>query len=101
MATSSKGKAIIAGASTGIGAVYADRLPKRGYDLVLVARNERQLQDLAARLTGETGRKVEVLRADLSKDADLKTVEAKVASDPDQHSGEQCRHRRQHQAGGL
>ena len=82
MATTTKGKALVTGASTGIGAVYADRLAKRGYDLVLVARNGKQLQDLAARLNGETGRAVEVLQADLTKDADLQKVEQKVASDP-------------------
>lgn len=83
MADSSKGKALITGASTGIGAVYADRLAKRGYDLVIVARNEKQLKELAARLKAETGRNVEVLPADLTKDGDLKHVEQKLATDPD------------------
>lgn len=83
MVAISKGKALVTGASTGIGAVYADRLAKRGYDLIVVARNEKQLEELAARLRGETGRNVEVLQADLTEDGDLKRVEAKLASDPD------------------
>ena len=58
---SSKGVAVVTGASTGIGAVYADRLAKRGYDLVLVDRNEARLRALAERLTRETGRSVEPL----------------------------------------
>jgi short-subunit dehydrogenase len=82
MATNSKGKALVTGASTGIGAVYADRLAKRGYDLVVVARNVKQLQALANRLTAETGRKVEVLQADLTSDADVAKVEQKLATDP-------------------
>jgi short-subunit dehydrogenase len=81
MTTNSKGKALVTGASTGIGAVYADRLAKRGYDLIVVARNGRQLQELADRITKETGRKVEVLPADLTNDVDLRKVEQKVASD--------------------
>jgi len=42
----------------GIGAVYADRLAKRGYDLILVARNEARQKTLSAGLTRETGRSV-------------------------------------------
>jgi short-subunit dehydrogenase len=56
----SKGIALIAGASTSIGAVYADRLAKRGYDLILVARNETGLRALCARLVRDTGARVEV-----------------------------------------
>jgi short-subunit dehydrogenase len=73
---SSKGTALITGASTGIGAVYADRLAKRGYDLILVARNEPRLNTLSARLTKETGRSVTPQRADLNDKADLAKVES-------------------------
>ena len=67
MATTSKGKALVTGASTGIGAVYADRLAKRGYDLVVVARNGKQLQALAdAPHAPRPGATVEVLQADLT-----------------------------------
>ena len=73
--TQSKGTALITGASTGIGAIYADRLAKRGHDLILVARNRQRLASLARRLTSETGRKVETVEADLTSPADLRRVE--------------------------
>ncbi|MGJ7609403.1 MULTISPECIES: SDR family NAD(P)-dependent oxidoreductase [unclassified Variovorax] len=76
MTATTKGTALITGASSGIGAVYADRLARRGYDLVLVARNRARLAALADRLAGETGRKVEVLPADLTDKSDIARVEA-------------------------
>jgi short-subunit dehydrogenase len=75
-AANTRGTALITGASSGIGAVYADRLARRGHDLILVARNRERLQALAERLTRETGRKVETLVADLSDKAGLARVEA-------------------------
>ncbi|HVJ41622.1 MAG TPA: SDR family oxidoreductase [Dongiaceae bacterium] len=75
------GTALITGASTGIGAVYADRLAKRGHDLVLVARDKQRLENLATRLRAETGRKVEVLVADLTNAANLRAVEERVRHD--------------------
>src|SRR5260370_41509166 len=54
-ATKTTGTAVITGASSGIGAVYADRLAKRGYDLILVARNRGRLAMLARRLGSEHG----------------------------------------------
>jgi hypothetical protein len=76
------GVALITGWSSGIGAVYADRVAKRGYDLILVARNEAQLKSLSARLTSETGRSVKVLRADLGNKAALAEIEATLRDDP-------------------
>jgi len=75
------GTAVITGASTGIGAIYADRLAQRGYDLVLVARNAERLDDLAGRLKTTYGRTVRTLAADLTRDADLVRVEELLRSD--------------------
>jgi short-subunit dehydrogenase len=76
------GTALVTGASAGIGAVYADRLARRGYDLILVARNKELLDAAAARLTRETGRFVKALRADLADRGDLAKVEAVLRTDP-------------------
>ena len=78
----SKGVALITGASTGIGAVYGDRLARRGYDLILVARNRPRLDSLARRLAAETGRSIEVEVADLDAAADLARVEQTLRADP-------------------
>lgn len=75
------GTALITGASSGIGAVYADRLAKRGFDLLLVARDQARLETLAARLRAETGVNVEVLKADLTQRAELSVVENRLRSD--------------------
>src|SRR5213080_4538360 len=73
--TQAKGTALITGASSGIGAAYADRLAKRGHDLILVARNKVRLASLARRIANDTGRKIETVEADLTVPADLKRVE--------------------------
>lgn len=75
------GTAVVTGASSGIGAIYADRLARRGYDLVLVARNRDKLDALARRISDETGRAVEVFPADLNDRASLASVEAKLRED--------------------
>ena len=73
--------ALVTGASSGIGAVYADRLARRGHDLVLVARDSAKLEALAARLKRETGVAAEVLAADLTDGADRGKVEARLKED--------------------
>jgi short-subunit dehydrogenase len=78
---SNKGIALITGASTGIGAVYADRLAKRGYDLILVARSKDKLDEVANQIKSSTGRNTEVVQADLSVPADVKRVAEHLATD--------------------
>ena len=80
MSTTTKGTALITGASAGIGAIYADRLAKRGYDLILVARDKSRLAGLAQRLRIATGRSVETVAADLNDKTDLAKVEAILRS---------------------
>jgi short-subunit dehydrogenase len=80
-ASNAHGTALITGASSGIGAVYADRLAKRGYDLILVARNRERLDALAKRLNDETGRTIRVVAADLSDKADLGRIETLLRTD--------------------
>jgi short-subunit dehydrogenase len=76
-----RGAALITGASAGIGAVYADRLARRGYDLILVARNKDRLDALANDISNRTGRSVETIAADLTDKADLARVEEVLRTD--------------------
>jgi short-subunit dehydrogenase len=77
-----RGAALVTGASAGIGATYADRLAKRGHDLILVARDATRLEAAAVKLRAETGVAVEVFRADLTDKADLARLEERLATDP-------------------
>ncbi|MEX3858210.1 short-subunit dehydrogenase [Paraburkholderia youngii] len=72
---------LVTGASSGIGAIYAERFAGRGHDLVLVAREKARLDALAARLREESGVAVQVLQADLTQPADLATVETRLRDD--------------------
>lgn len=78
---SALGTALITGASSGIGATYAERLARRGHDLLLVARDAQRLQTLAKRLGAEYGVAVEVMRADLTLKADVLKVEKRLRED--------------------
>lgn len=70
-----RGIALVTGASSGLGEIYADRLAKLGYDLILVARRRDRLETVARRLENETGRTIKIIVADLSKKSDLIRVE--------------------------
>jgi short-subunit dehydrogenase len=83
MSTSREGFAVVTGASAGIGAIYADRLARRGYDLILVARSQRKLDEVAKRVAGATGRAVKAVAADLNDKAELARVETLLSTDPD------------------
>ena len=72
---------LVTGASTGIGAVYAERFAQRGHDLVLVARDQARLDALAARLRSEHGVAVDVIAADLTQPGDLTSVESRLRDD--------------------
>lgn len=75
------GTALITGASTGLGAVYADRLASRGHDLILVARNAAQLAERALKLRADHGVAVDVIAADLTRSDDVARIEQKLADD--------------------
>jgi short-subunit dehydrogenase len=75
----SQGTALITGASSGIGSIYADRLALRGYDLILAGRDAARLESLAAKLRG--GRTVDIVAGDLGKKADVKEIERRLLTD--------------------
>jgi short-subunit dehydrogenase len=75
----SKGTLLATGASSGIGAICADRLAHRGHDLVLVARNQQRLDALAESLTSDTGNCVEAVVAGLNNEKDLGRVEGRAS----------------------
>ncbi|ARU04600.1 SDR family oxidoreductase [Comamonas serinivorans] len=72
---------LVTGASSGIGATYADRFARRGHNLVLVARNAARLEALASRLTQDTGVTIDILQGDLTRPDDLEAVEARLRED--------------------
>jgi len=78
---STKPAVLVTGASTGIGAVYADRFARRGHDLVLVARDVARMQSRAERLRKETSVSIDVVPADLTDPQDLARIEQRLRED--------------------
>lgn len=72
---------LVTGASSGIGATYAERFARRGHDLVLVARDRARMEALAARLRQETGVAIDIIQADLTRLHELAAVEARLRDD--------------------
>jgi short-subunit dehydrogenase len=76
-----RGLAVVTGASSGIGAVYAERLAARGHPLLLVARRRDRLASTKDRLSSNYRVEVAVLVADLERPSDVSDLEARVAAD--------------------
>lgn len=81
MSDSVKGTAVVTGASTGMGALYAARLARMGYDLIIVARNHNRLNQMASHITADSERNVEVVAADLNDPQQLAALEEKLRND--------------------
>lgn len=79
--TNEMGTAVITGASSGFGAVFADRLARKGYDLILVARRGDRLESLAQQLRTQYGVTVKNIVADLTAVSDLEKVAGEIAGD--------------------
>ncbi|WP_291053823.1 SDR family NAD(P)-dependent oxidoreductase [Herbiconiux sp.] len=75
--------ALVTGGTSGIGAAFARALSLRGYDLVLVARDESRLRSMADELEREGATRVEIISADLSVRADVDRVAARLESADD------------------
>jgi len=72
------GKALITGASAGLGLCFANKLAEYGFDLVLIARRKERLQDISTRLESEHSIRCEIFPADLALDKDIEKVANRI-----------------------
>src|SRR5438046_6399998 len=79
--TKNLGTAVITGASAGLGRVFADRLARRGYNLLLIARRGDLLEEVAKNLSSSYGATVTTWAADLSKPSELQATADKISAD--------------------
>ena len=75
------GTALVTGASSGIGKIYAERLAARGFDLILVARRQERLQTIARELRERFSVDADVLVADLADPDGLSLVATRLSAD--------------------
>ena len=78
----SRGLAVVTGATAGIGREFAEQLARRGYDLLLVARDRDRLREAAAALGSTHGVGTETFPADLTRDDDVTRVAERIAASP-------------------
>jgi len=81
MTMNTRPRALVTGASAGIGTAFAERLAKDGYDLIIVARRRERLEELAKHLEETHKIDVEVLAVDLSKPDSIREVVKRIAED--------------------
>src|SRR5512146_3136073 len=75
-------QALVTGASSGLGAAFAERLARDHYDLILVARRMDRLEEIAQSIRRSQPVKVDVIKADLTQDRELYAVEMVIAEAP-------------------
>ena len=75
--------AVVTGASSGFGAIYAEKLANLGYNLILVARRENLMQNLADKICGSLPTDIRIIKKDLSKLSEIKDLAKQLELEKD------------------